>query len=219
MRAGIGGAFCLCKSKLDKTGLRMPDFKWTKPRERAALLVAQDDLSDEEIARKIGVVRATLETWKLQPAFKERVKGIVEATQKALLLKGITERQNRIDALNDRWAKMRQVVSDRGADPTMVRVPGGNTGLLVRTYKTVGQGANAKPMAEYSVDTGLLKEMRAHEEQAAKELGQWAEKSELTGANGGPIGIEGKPDLKRLSKEELQQLAELVRKTAPAGGD
>jgi hypothetical protein len=55
-------------------------------------------------------------------------------------------------------------------------VPGGTTGLLVKDYK--GKDAD-QPV--YKVDTRLLAELRAHEKQAAEELGQWSEKQELTG--------------------------------------
>ena len=37
--------------------------------------------------------------------------------------------------------------------------------------------------------------------------------NELTGSGGGPIAIACKPDLSRLSEDELQQLRELTRKT------
>ena len=78
-------------------------------------------------------------------------------------------------------------------------VPGGSTGLLVRQVKLVkiysvpGQDLeDDEPDAadvlcsaklnqvvyEYAVDTGLLKELREHERQAAQELGQWTEKHE-----------------------------------------
>jgi hypothetical protein len=55
---------------------------------------------------------------------------------------------------------------------------GGETGLLVRQIKLAASGATVE---EFAVDTGLLKELRAHQEQAAKELGQWTEKREVTG--------------------------------------
>jgi hypothetical protein len=42
---------------------------------------------------------------------------------------------------------------------------------------------------EVAVDTGLLGQLLAHEQQAAKELGQWAGKSEVTGAGGAPLKI------------------------------
>jgi hypothetical protein len=41
--------------------------------------------------------------------------------------------------------------------------------------------------------------------------------NELTGAGGGPIQMNAKPDLSQLTKEELEQLRELAEKTAPAG--
>jgi hypothetical protein len=54
--------------------------------------------------------------------------------------------------------------------------PDGTTGLLVSSYK--GKDAD-QPV--YKVDTSLLAELRAHEKQAAEELGQWTENLELTG--------------------------------------
>ncbi len=58
----------------------------------------------------------------------------------------------------------------------MEKVPGGKTGLIVRQIKAVGSGAGMKIVPEYVLDTGLLKELRAHEQQAAGELqsrGDW----------------------------------------------
>lgn len=61
----------------------------------------------------------------------------------------------------------------------MKDVPGGNTGLLVRTTKGIGSGDTFQIVDEYAVDTGLLRELREHEKQAAQELGQWIDKSEV----------------------------------------
>ena len=36
----------------------MAGFEWTEKKEEAALLVAQDQLSNEEIAAKVGVTQA-----------------------------------------------------------------------------------------------------------------------------------------------------------------
>jgi hypothetical protein len=73
---------------------------------------------------------------------------------------------------------MRRVIEQRGRAMSGVE-PGADTGLLVRTLKTVGSGFDAKVVAEYEVDTGLLKELREHEKQAAQELGQWSDKSRI----------------------------------------
>jgi hypothetical protein len=74
----------------------------------------------------------------------------------------------------------------------MAEAPGGETGLLTKKLKVIGFGENAELVAEYSVDTGLLKELRAHEEQAARELGQWADKTEISGPGGGPVQLEAR---------------------------
>ena len=71
---------------------------------------------------------------------------------------------------------MRQVIDERGGSAGLSDVPGGTTGLLVKDYK--GKDAD-QPV--HKVDTSLLAELRAHEKQAAEELGQWSEKRELTG--------------------------------------
>ncbi len=47
----------------------MAGFRWTAKREEAALLVAQDELSNEEIARRMGISRQALDKWKRQSEF------------------------------------------------------------------------------------------------------------------------------------------------------
>jgi hypothetical protein len=59
----------------------------------------------------------------------------------------------------------------------------------VHKLKSVGGGEYAQMVDEYEVDAGLLKELRAHEEQAARELGQWTDKATL-GNSGGPLIIQ-----------------------------
>jgi hypothetical protein len=52
----------------------------------------------------------------------------------------------------------------------MSKVPGGKTGLLSVVKR--------KPLI-VEVDTALLRELRAHEQQAAQELGQWQPESQV----------------------------------------
>lgn len=42
-------------------------FKWTERMEQAAVLVALDDLTNEAIARRVGVSRYCLDKWKRRP--------------------------------------------------------------------------------------------------------------------------------------------------------
>ncbi len=75
---------------------------------------------------------------------------------------------------------MQMIIDERAADPDMQDVPGGKSGLMVRTYKGIGAGPTAQCYEEYAADTPLSAEMRATEKQAAQEVGQWVEKSDMT---------------------------------------
>jgi hypothetical protein len=152
---------------------------WTRKRTQAALDVAEDVLTDEQIAARAGVKKWALEDWKRRPVFKARVDEHLRAFAEEIKRQGIANRQNRVDALNDRWRRLHQVIEARAADETM-KGAGHETGLLVRTYKA----GKLKLEEEYAVDTGLLSELRAHELQAAKELGQWSERAEVSGRDG-----------------------------------
>jgi len=117
----------------------------------------------------------------------ERITELQAAISKSLVVQAITIKEARLRAVNDRWLKLQQVIAERASDPNMQEIPGGKTGLLAHDQKGVGAGAAAEVIDVYEVDTGLLKELREHEVQAAKELGQWSEKAEITGPDGGPI--------------------------------
>lgn len=155
-------------------------WTWTHVKQDAARHVAEDVLSDASIAEQLGINRRTLTRWKQHPTFVARVAELRAAWAQAVADEGLANRKNRVAALNDRWQRMLQVIDERGDDPAMVDVPGGPTGLLVHQTKAVGAGKQQTLIDEYAVDTGLLRELRAHEEQAAKELGQWTDRSELT---------------------------------------
>jgi hypothetical protein len=157
----------------------------TQRMERAALLVAEDQQTNEAIAAAVGVKRQTVDWWKRKPAFTARVEALRQQFREAIVQEGIANRQNRINALNERWELMQQVIEARAADATMTGA-GHETGLLVRTYKP----GKFRTVEEYRVDAALLAELRAHELQAARELGQLVEKRELTGKDGGPMEVE-----------------------------
>lgn len=156
----------------------MSDFEWSELSEEAAKDLSLGELSDEAIAEKAGVSRRTLATWKLHPEFATRVAEILDAFRARIRRRGIAILERRVDALDDRWRRMQRVIEERGADPKMVDVPGGATGLIVHNVKGVGKGDDFRLIDLYEVDTGLLKELREHEKQAAQELGQWVEKQE-----------------------------------------
>lgn len=153
----------------------------TRRQEAAAQLVAKGSQTHEALAAQLGINSQTLLRWRRQEAFTTRIQALQDAMAAAVVSEGIALRTKRVAALNDRWNRMQRVIDERAEDPEVSHVPGGTTGLMVHTVKMIGGGRDATTVDEYAVDVGLLKELRAHEEQAAKELGQWTEKQEHTG--------------------------------------
>ena len=183
-------------------------FRWDSRKETAAALLAEDHLADEQIAAASGCSRPTLVRWKTAPEFAARIQEIARRLGDLAMRHAIARKHKRVGRLQDRWDRMQRVVEERAADPEMRDVPGGATGLLVKTIKQIGSGDAAREVEEYAVDTGLLKEEREYAKQAALELGQWTEKHEHTGKDGQdlipPPGLSDE-ELRRLSPEELER--------------
>jgi phage terminase small subunit len=114
---------------------------------------------------------------------------IAEAIQKwrdSVKQQGIASLEYRItqlDLLEQKYFDLIEARSDEHAD-----VPGGATGLLVRQIKLSPNGIEVE---EYVADTAVTKEIRAIYDDAAKEMGHRATKSEtrLSDANGEPFKL------------------------------
>lgn len=57
-------------SKANKTGQDGPFYKLDKRRQKAVMLLFEDELTDEEIAKSVGRSRSTLSSWKNEELFK-----------------------------------------------------------------------------------------------------------------------------------------------------
>ena len=165
---------------MPKKAEKKPIFDWTDQRTEAAQLVASGELSFGEIAEKLGMGERTLYKWRTFPEFEERVDSLIEEVRQSLRRRAISAVERRVDRLNRDWLRLQKVIEARAACPDLRTAPGGDTGLLCKTVKGVGTGADFTLVNEYAVDTGLLKELRDIEKQAASELGQWMTKTEVT---------------------------------------
>jgi hypothetical protein len=178
-------------------------------REQAAQLVAEDRFPDTKIAEICEISEACLSKWKKRPEFAERVKELTAVYGDRVLKFGLARRERRLAVLSDVHEKILTLIDARAKDPEMAAIPGGPTGLLVKTNKLSRVGKALQVYEEFKADVGLLKELRAIEEQAARELGQWRDKHELSGAEGKPIGI----DVSNMTNEQLrEQLAKRLEK-------
>lgn len=131
----------------------------------------------------------------------------IEATLAELRAEGIANKANRIRDYDELRRRIWLVIEARAAeyaptgeepDPaiagfyrkgTSPRVVGGESGLVVKQFKVVGSGRNQQVIEEHVVDSALISELLAVNKQAAQELGEWSEKRQITGADGGPIEV------------------------------
>lgn len=158
-------------------------FLWTHARAEAAVLVAEDAVTDEEIAATVGVSRRTLTTWKQHPAFRERVAEKVAELDAAVSRFVIAKRRERVRIRDEQLAKLLTVQEERAA-AYQGQAPGGGTGTQVRQLKVIGTGDSQQVIEEWVTDTGMQSEMRSLMKEAAQELGQWSEKSTVNHSGG-----------------------------------
>lgn len=169
-------------------------FNWTKQRETAAVLLAEDELTDTEIAAKVGISARQLWAWKKIPEFRARMDELVRDMGDVAMRYAITRRTRRIKGYDERRDKILKVIAERAEEHAEIH--GGDTGLLVKSTKSVGSGPAAEIIDEYAVDVAVLKELRELEKQAAIEAGQWTEKREHSA-----------PDIESLLAAEMARLA------------
>jgi putative insertion element HTH domain-containing protein len=147
--------------------------------EKAAILVAEDYRTDEQIAQSLGVTRKTLGVWKKKPAFKARVEEIAAELCEKALKEGISRRERRLAVQNEAHNKLLTIIAERATDPELQAIPGGKTGLVCKTIKGIGKGEDFRVVEQYQTDTDTIKAILAIHEQTAKELGQVVERHEV----------------------------------------
>jgi transposase-like protein len=178
-------------------------------KDEAARLIGQGRYNFSEIAEKAGVDVRTLNRWRKEDKFDAKVKELRAEMDKEALQRAIARKEYRVGVLADRHSKLSEVLEARAE--VMGDIPGGRSGYLVRSI--VASGGELIGY-EYAVDTGALKELRAIEEQVAKELGQIVDKREVTGKDGGPLQLA----VERMSDEQIEaEIAKLLGGTGAAG--
>jgi hypothetical protein len=149
----------------------LTEFRWNKARNDAALLLAEDELTDTAIAEKVGTTRQTLHTWKQHPDFKARIAEHIAELEASVLRYAIAKKRNRVGRQNADWERLERIRELRADNPALGGVEGDETGLMIRQFKVIGTGHNAQTIEEYVVDTALVKARSDLEKQAAGEVG------------------------------------------------
>lgn len=155
-------------------------FEWDERKTRAAVLVAEDELSDEEIAAALPCARSSLGEWKTIKAFQDRVAEHLAELDRSMMRYAISKRRKRIGKLQRAIDKVEQVIDERASSQynDADQAPGAESGLLVSKPVFSHSGELAY---EWKFDAALVREYRALMEQAAKELGQLQDRLEITG--------------------------------------
>lgn len=151
-------------------------FHWTATRRKAAVLVAADDLTNGEIAAQLGIAPSTLSSWKARSEFMAEVGDHIGQLQAAMLRYRIAKKRERLKVLDRLHEKLLTVVEERAEDMAG-DAPGTGTGMVVKQIKSIGVGPNTQIIEEYAVDNATARQIMALQEQAAKELGQWVERT------------------------------------------
>jgi len=181
---------------------------WNTKRVRAAQLVAEGQLTDEQIAADIKIGRATLHRWKLEPIFQARISQITEQMAEAIRKKGIRLRENRLAKLDAITTKLEQVFEERAKRALEVSEDAESPGLVTELKTGLVLIQHKRYGTEYVVDTPALREYREYMKQAAIEVGEWTEKQEITGADSGPLTVQILDSIAKVyGKDEADQSA------------
>jgi hypothetical protein len=116
---------------------------------------------------------------------KPEIQQVITAWRDEVKTQGIASLAFRVQRLDDLERRYAELIAARATD--LAGIPGGDTGLLVRVAKSLGQG---EYHLEYQADTALTKEIRELHRQVAIELGEWSEKRVHTGGDGSAIKVE-----------------------------
>lgn len=180
-------------AKLDASVVADLDF-FTGPnrtkKHRAAILLAEDEMTDREIAADLNISRTTIHEWKHEPEFQQ-VMGdyagqiIAEALKLPIARKHV--RVKELNDLNERYHRIIEARAERHAaaladsPESAARAIFGDvtpaeaaTGLLVAQPKIA---ANGKTVTEWAFDKSLDSAIKETHKQAATELGQWQERT------------------------------------------
>lgn len=123
----------------------------------------------------------------------------------------LLDRRGRIDALLNRHERLLRVINARALDPAMQRMPGTESGLLVRKAKRIGRGKDAVVVGELVLDTAILKELHAIEDQVAWELAMGKKAGERDYHSKGTL------DFDKMPWEDIRALRDIFHRAAERG--
>lgn len=154
------------------SGATIRDGWWNKPRTLAAMLVAEGQLTHNQICERIHKSSTWLTEIKRLAHFQERVQEIRQAIADAIVQEGIAVKVNRIREAQADYDRTTALIEARAKDDRYDE-PGYSTGLMTHKLKQIGSGKAATVVDEYDEDLGVLAERRALRRAVAEEVGDF----------------------------------------------
>lgn len=150
----------------------------------AAQMVARGEKEKRQICAELGISVPGLWKWEQDEEFQAEVARIRAAFRAALIERGVADKANRLGKYAGLLDRMFSIIEARSCDPDAEMVRGERSGLIARDVRLTKSG---EPIDIGRFDKGLVSEIREVLKQVAIEVGDWQEKRELSGPNGGPI--------------------------------
>ena len=160
-------------------------------KEEAARLIAEDDLTDEQIAQRVGITDRQLRNWKQEPDFAAAVNAHILLIRDQILSRGFARVEKRVQLLDKNVRRLEAIVEAQKSNPDVQDHPAADTGLIFYKETPTRTGM----AEEFFVHTTLLAEQRAQLGDIAKHAGQWIDR----------ISANFDPSL--LTDEELEAIA------------
>lgn len=179
-----------------RNAIRIRNFHWTRQTVKAATLLAENQLTQKQMAAEVGCSPRAITNWLSVPAFKAHVQKLVEETRKVLAQRYIATQDQRIASYIQDFERTDQIIKERAE--AMKHVPGGSSGLIARDFKAVKD----EVVEVYEFDAALVRERRAIRKDVAEELGQLSQKHEFSFS--GRISEMSPEQLKEMEAELLQ---------------
>src|SRR5688572_25636420 len=152
----------------------------TRRQQHALNLLVEGDRTLAAVAAEVGVQPATLWRWRHEkPAFRDALREALAIAEMDARQFAVAKRVKRVEALDELHAGLLRIIAERKERFADENHPGAATGLLVKTYKSIGSGASSYAEVEWAVDRPLIQALLEVQKQAAMELGQWSEKAEV----------------------------------------
>lgn len=176
---------------------------------KAAIYLAEDELTDRELCKSLNISTSTLHEWKQDADFQSVVDHYRSEIVADTLKLPIARKYERVKTLNDvhdgllfikatRSRRIREELAEGDSAVNATRRIFGDatpeeaaSGLMVREES---MSASGKKVVNYKLDSALIKAITDVEKQAAQELGQWTEQSSVEQTGGMRIEIVGIAD-------------------------